>query len=126
MSPQPLESANQQPLVPLPSPDKWGRLAAGRVFVCKNYVKLIMMRVSMDINKTRAFQRSDPQHDRPWWCEQWTTVPYQERIRRKKLAERRTKKEQQKMIKLVKVETQRWNLDETEYEIGTLDAEKKS
>ena len=37
---QPLEPASQQVLVPVPSPDKWGGLAAGRASGYKNYAKL--------------------------------------------------------------------------------------
>ena len=36
---QPLEPARQQVLMPVPSPDKWGGLAAGRASGYKNYAK---------------------------------------------------------------------------------------
>ena len=100
---QPPEPANQQPLVPIPSPNKWEGLAAGRAFGCKTYAKLIVIRISMDITKTRAFSRRDAQHHRRGALGSGLRLLYLERIGLKKLAQRGTKREQQKIVTPVAV-----------------------
>ena len=63
------------------------------------------MRISKDITGTRAFPRGDAQHDRREAVRSGLRLPYQERIRLKKLAQRRMKRRQQKAVTPVKVGT---------------------
>ena len=65
--------------------------------------KLIMMRISKDITGTRAFPRGDAQHDRHEAVRSELRLPYQERIRLKKLAQRRMKTRQQRAVTPLKV-----------------------